>query len=750
MQGFQQDRYRPMQFKGPSVNAGNVLSSINDMGASMGGMLSSLDNSRRIDNEGQIRDLLSTSNSMNYGKNIGLLNSLMADTTTGGAAAGTNAVTNFKDKAKSDLGAYAKQLDLLKGLSGSGLTNAQKTKLFTAKNNARNPKQKYVPSYATNEELEKIKGQNLIDAKQANGKYNTLRDSYGGANGMGGGGNFLPQINEVITNMNKYTDGGGISPLAVMAQNTQQQNGNKTPVRGGGVGGQNPSQNPIVKKGGANNNSVIENIADPGMMEGIGSLVAMGMAPALASAWMGAMKDAEARGMPKELSLDEKVKYMKNKGIAVDPKTGQQLALPAKPSKIASSKNIMPATANATVDDLTQYGGANNSKPEIDMGQQTPKVSSKPGQPGFLSQIGQSGKDFIKNINWKNAGKGGLYGLAGGIFAEQGSKAAYDNLLTDEQKKKQEIIHGTDDPIGKAFSDMDKLIPNPFNLDAWSPGDAWDQFMGNDLKKMAARDYNPDGTPKVNKDGTPIIDKVKNKNSSMSESTTKFDGKDFSAVEYNGPNLETYAKDKALMKDRRDKFTDILAQSSDPKVQAYAQTMLDQIKDVGKTDTARNYIKANTDTDTAGWDVEQAINTLVEKGNRQNFNAKINDRSRDIIDNILTSDELRTDGGKYAISLGDKDEFGENPMYLTGESRIDLLKKFMMTMTDITQDPANVKKYIDEQPDQMQKVLPRLLERSKIDSQIRPSWYEDFMTNDSIPGAGWTPRWADELNPFQN
>jgi len=216
MQSYQR-RGDSAPIKGANVNLGQVTNA-NTRGLQSGlGAVDGLDNFRKIKNKNSIMDLLKNSNSMNYGKNIGELSALAADTTAGGATAATQGLGQFQKKANQDLGALKNQATTLAALNKSTTSKTQTAALLKALSSAQNiPGQKTRRSFtgknADQDYVDYVKAQRVKQANSKN-KYNNLSAAAG--NGTPAI-DVISQLNDNFSRQNQYIDAKGGVPLEMI------------------------------------------------------------------------------------------------------------------------------------------------------------------------------------------------------------------------------------------------------------------------------------------------------------------------------------------------------------------------------------------------------------------------------------------------------------------------------------------------------------------------------------------------------
>jgi len=106
------------------------------------------------------------------------------------------------------------------------------------------------------------------------------------------------------------------------------------------------------------------------------------------------------------------------------------------------------------------------------------------------------------------------------------------------------------------------------------------------------------------------------------------------------------------------------------------------------------------------------VGTLIKDAtnNEQSYNLlknSLSQRSYAILDKILNSPSIKSENGQYSVALGESSAGpGGNNLVLTGTSKADLAQQYLQMMMNVSQNPADTKKFIDENfPEEHRRII---------------------------------------------
>ena len=650
MQNFQ--KQRAQSAPGASVSLAGVTNA-NRRGMEAGlGAVDGIGNFRKIRNENTIQSLLSNSDSANFGKNVGQIMSLAADTTAGGSAAATGGINAFQNKATSDLNGLGKILAANKGTSS---TTGAKGYLSALKEYEK--LKNFMPKQSSESDDDYGKRKFKYDNNLAAAKRNVIRNQslIGGSAGNQG------MVDETARTMNKYFD---------RKMDFGQSNG--VGGNGAGAGGKTPIQQIVQENAPQLEQSPVEKIKSNKVK-----------------------KEEKAAGFNPEPAL---VNILKN-AIDLNAKGPKGKVNPyVRPARPGTLQIDRPGKVGARAPETTGVKGQNwtqGKKPGTPNMKIDPNLKNQfkvpgPGKTNIIDTVKDIGKNVIKNPG--NLLKALNPGVAGGIFSstDMGDASLYTNSK-GETVDANGNAPGVFDGGGQVqFLDANgKRIVNP------TP----EQLVGSTMVYPGDKGYTqPKALDNIEKSkyiqkGSPV--------QGTEAFSMNFDA-DKSAIEARH-NLRV--ADQALADAKYKEFT---AQTPMEKVSAQAEVRalektVGSLRSANANDRATGVVEDNLKK-YDGNDSKMATNVtqLVKDatGNKGDYNLlknSLSKRSYAILDKIIKSPSIKSENGQYSVALGESSAgFGGNNLVLTGDSRIDLAQQYLQLMMNVSQNPESTKKFIDE------------------------------------------------------
>jgi hypothetical protein len=115
-------------------------------------------------------------------------------------------------------------------------------------------------------------------------------------------------------------------------------------------------------------------------------------------------------------------------------------------------------------------------------------------------------------------------------------------------------------------------------------------------------------------------------------------------------------------------------------------------------------------------------------------------RFRQVITNIVKGNTIVTgDGKQHKVALGDDTAIlPGGTVYLTGNSREDLLRKYLTLTLMMTQDATSTEKFVSGMPKAQQEVMWQQMPtvHASVPRDKRVGTVERYFTNDEVQGSG--------------